>query len=401
MFKQLTISGFVALLVMFVAAPAPVFAQGSAGPSSVDGQSGSSRKQAIFDMAYTTLLQEGVPGYAIAIIKDGSVVFRSTFGMANIEQHRKVTKDTVFGLASLTKTFTGLALLHLVDEGKLKPGDTLDKFLKDLPPSWQKLTIFQLASMRAGMPESRADELPWPEEMSYLEKQPLEYKPDTQCLYSNPGFRVLGSVIEAVTGMSYMDYITRTILEPLGMSSTGTTESMAAKVSCQYLGGQGPEAKLIHPIDPITAFSAGMLASSLDDMCTYAQALLDQKILSKAAYQTYLVDRPALASGKPARWAWGWGATVNTQLNQRVNSMNGGLPGVASTVILVPASNAAVVALSNMRKKPVYAIAKRALNIYLTGDDLAQDNADSSQEGDTRPNQEAPGRDNSNSSGGP
>ena len=81
--------------------------------------------------------------------------------------------------------------------------------------------------------------------------------------------------------------------------------------------------------------------------------------------------------------------------------MNGGLPGVASTVILVPASNAAVVALSNMRKKPVYAIAKRALNIYLTGDDLAQDNADSSQEGDTRPNQEAPGRDNSNSSGGP
>jgi CubicO group peptidase (beta-lactamase class C family) len=391
MFKNLTDVVAVGLLLALWVSSGPTLAQGNVA----DGH-------AIHEMVYLTLAGLEVPGYAIAIVKDGSVVFRATYGQADIEHRRKVAKDTIFGLASLTKTFTGMALLHLVDEGKVKPSDTLDKYLKNLPPSWQKLTIFQLASMRAGLPESRDDELPWPEEMAYLEKQPLANAPDTKSVYSNPSFRILGSVIEAVTGMPYLDYIDKVILTPLGMTSTGTTQTMepTGRVSCQYVDSQGGEVKMIKPKNPMTSFSAGMLASSLDDMCLYAQALLDKMILSKGAYQTYLIDRPPLSNGQAANWAYGWASTINKKLNQRVITMNGGLAGVASTVILVPDANMAVVALSNLRKKPVYAIPKRALNMYLTGEDIVPAKQEPGADGAHRQRPDAEGRDSTNPSGG-
>jgi CubicO group peptidase (beta-lactamase class C family) len=374
MFKNLINLVIVGFLLAF--SPSPSFAQGdsvSAGFNALAADD-PTRTQAIYKMVFQTLAAESVPGYAIAIVKDGSPVFRATLGMADLEAKKKVTKDTIFGLASLTKTFTGLALLHLVDEGKIKPSDTLGQYLKNVPPTWQKLTIYQLASMQGGLPASRDDELPWPEEMLYLEKQPLAYQPGTTTKYSNPGFRVLGSLIEQVARMPYLDYISQVILSPLGMTSTGTTETMApsGRVSCQYVPSQGGPANLIKPKNPATSFSAGMLASSLDDMCRYAAALLDKKILSKAAYQTYFIDRPAQADGKAVNWAWGWGSNINKRLNQRVLSMNGGLPGVATTILLVPDAHMAVVALSNLRTKPVYTIARRAMIIYLTGDDINQ-----------------------------
>ncbi len=261
----------------------------TANAQAVAGAAAPSSNQTIYEMAFQTLAAENVPGYAIAIIKDGNPVFRATFGMADVQAKRKVNKDTIFGLASLTKTFTGMALLHLVDEGKVRPEDTLDKYLKNIPPAWQKLTIFQLASMRAGLPASREDELPWPEEMAYLKKQPLQSEPGTQYVYSNPSFRILGSVIEAITGTPYLDYVSDVILTPLGMKSTGTTETMAAsgRVSCQYVIEQSGPAQQIEPKNPIKSYSAGMLASSLDDLCTYASALMSLRILSPASYKTY------------------------------------------------------------------------------------------------------------------
>jgi CubicO group peptidase (beta-lactamase class C family) len=389
MVKNLSWPVFLGLSIILLANP--VFAQGAGlgaddsnrgsgmsnaaggGPAGAggSGQADQSRTQTIYEMAYQTLAAEMVPGYAIAIVKDGSPVFRFTFGMADIEAKKKVSKNTIFGLASLTKTFTGLALMRLMDEGKIKPSDTLDKYLKDIPPSWQKLTIFQLASMRAGLRESREDELPWPEEMAELKKEPLKYQPGTASEYSNPSFRILGNVIESITGMPYLDYISKEILAPLGMTSTGTTDTLAGtgRVSCQYVAPNGGPPHAIKPKDPMTSYSAGMLASSLEDMCTYAGALLGQKLLSPAAYKEYWLDRPPLSDGKPNNWAWGWGSNINKKLNVRVISMNGGLAGVASTLLLVPDQNMAVVALSNMRTKPVYAIAKRAMNIYLSGVD--------------------------------
>jgi CubicO group peptidase (beta-lactamase class C family) len=327
-------------------------------------------------MVRRAIAEQNVPGYAIAIIKDGKVVFTETLGFADLQAQKPVDGNTVFGLASVTKTFTGLAILHLIDEGKIRPNDSLDKYLKNLPAAWQKLTIFQLATMSAGLPESRAGELPWPEEMPYLEGQALAYQPDTKHIYSNPSFRVLGSVIEAVTGKTYMEYIKGLILEPLQMDDTGTTSSLegSGRVSQQYVGPPGGAVHSIKPKNPMTSYSAGMLASSLNDMCKYAIALLDKKILTEAGYRAYFFERPPLPTGTALNWAYGWGSTENAKLKQHVIAMNGGLPGVSSTVILLPKSNVAVVALANLRRKPVPQVARRAMRMYFGVDDADEAN---------------------------
>ena len=103
-----------------------------------------------------------------------------------------------------------------------------------------------------------------------------------------------------------------------------------------------------------------MLASNSDDMLKYALALMKGQVLTPDAYQTLWYDRPPLTTGELSNWAFGWGSNKIAPAygGAKAVSMNGGIPGVASTMILLPEKNSAVVALCNLRKPPVYKIAK-------------------------------------------
>ena len=93
-----------------------------------------------------------VPGYSIGIIRNGQVVFEKCYGYADIDQHTPVTNDTIFGLASVTKTFTGVTLVSLIENGLVGIDDPLEKYIDGLTKPYQSLTIRQLASMAAGVP---------------------------------------------------------------------------------------------------------------------------------------------------------------------------------------------------------------------------------------------------------
>ena len=94
-----------------------------------------------------------VPGYSIGIIKSGQVVFEKCYGWADIERRIPVTNDTIFGLASVTKTFTGVTLLSLVDKGLVGLDDPLEKYVDGLTKPYKNLTVRQLSSMAAGVAE--------------------------------------------------------------------------------------------------------------------------------------------------------------------------------------------------------------------------------------------------------
>jgi CubicO group peptidase (beta-lactamase class C family) len=316
----------------------------------------------IDDLVLNKLTALKIPGYALAVIKNGNVVVNRGYGVTNLETQQPVTSQTVFGLASLTKTFTALCLLTLVDQNKLALEDTLDKFIPDLPASYKKLTIRQLASMTAGVPKEVPQEVKWHNQLSILTRMPLAFEPGTDYVYSNFSYRLLGDVIEKVSGEKYFRYLTNQVLAPLGMNSTGTTDSLSysGQVAQAYADnmGKGPVRKVQYK-DPEVTYSAGMLASSLDDMLKYVNALMEHRILSKEAYQTYWWTRPNLPSGKPSRWAFGWASENDPEFGgARVISMNGGTPGVASTIILLPEQKSAVIALCNLRKPPSYSIAR-------------------------------------------
>jgi CubicO group peptidase (beta-lactamase class C family) len=150
------------------------------------------------------------------------------------------------------------------------------------------------------------------------------------------------------------------------MTSSGTTVEFATSgmLASPYGDNNGQsQVRSVEYKNPAVSFSAGMLASTVDDLIKYSQALLSRQLLSPAAYQTYWYQRPLLPNGNPSPWAFGWSSKDEPKYGTRMISMNGGTPGVASTIILFPEKNSAVISLCNLRKPAVPAIARKVASL--------------------------------------
>lgn len=378
-----------AALLCMALPPQPASGQNSpsapaGGARQSPGQDMQDRLRQIDQMVGERMDALNIPAYCLTVIKDGQVVFQKAYGFADVAHQVPATSDTVFGLASLTKTFTALTLLSLVDRGLIGLDDPLSKYVGGLTRPYQALTIRQLASMAAGVPEKLAQEVFWDEQMDILDHTPLASQPGSQFLYSNYSYRLLGTVIANVTRRDYFDVVAQTILVPLQMTSTGTTTLLAGSGRLAQAYGDDQGRSPLHAIeykDPRISYAAGMLASTQNDMTRYVLALLSRRLLSEAGYRTLWYDRPPLTTGAPCPWAFGWKSGPNASFAGALSvAMNGGTPGVASTIIIIPEQNSAVIALANLRKPPVYAIARTAAKMAFAdmgAADIQEEAADS------------------------
>ncbi|MBP7578191.1 MAG: serine hydrolase, partial [Candidatus Obscuribacter sp.] len=127
--------------------------------------------------------------------------------------------------------------------------------------------------------------------------------------------------------------------------------------------GKGPLRPVVYK-SPAVSFAAGMLASSGSDMVRYVLGLISRRLLSEQGYKSLWYDRPALSTGQPNKWAFGWSAGPNKFLGGQYQVFwDGATQGVGSIVMILPESNCAIVALSNLRKKEVYDIGKTAMRM--------------------------------------
>ena len=371
-----SILALAASLTLFFASTNPAVAQAPQDPRMAPPAAPAAdpdlqgRLTRIDNMVNSQMTNLNIPAYNLAIIKNGQLVFCKAYGFADLQRRIPSSVDTVFGLASLTKTFTAITLLSLVDKGLIKLEDPLGKYIDGLTRPYQLLTIRQLASMTAGVPSKLSQEVLWKDQLEILDHTALQSEPGSQFLYSNFSYRLLGSVISNVTGKPFLEVVEETILAPLKMSSTATTVLLenTGRVAQGYgdNSGNGPLRPLEYK-NPAISFSAGMLASTINDLINYVFGLMSRKILSEQAYRTMWLERPALTTGQPSKWAFGWASVTNPSFGgQRVISMNGGTQGVASTIIILPESNSAVIALCNLRKPPVYEIAKNAARMIFS-----------------------------------
>lgn len=330
-------------------------------------------EQRIDRLVQAKVREMNIPGYSLAVVYKGRTVLQKGYGFADREARVPVTPETVFGLASVTKTFTGLALLLLVDDGKVRVEDTLDKYYDGLSPAYRKLTIRQLASMTAGVPEKGvgdAEGLSWQQQIRKAQNRPLDSKPGSTYSYANLSFRILGGVIEKASGKSYMTFLKERVLDPLGMTQTGPSDqNFTPPIAAPYVNKGGQIKRVDGYKAPAINFAAGMLASNTIDLVKYAEGLLNHKLLSPAGYNLLWKSRPKLATGKPSTWAFGWGA--NTTGGHFRLAMQGGLPGVASSIQIFPDDRLIVVGLANVSGKDAkaYSIVQLVIKEVL-GQDL-------------------------------
>lgn len=259
---------------------------------------------ALSDRADTLAREDGFSG-AVLVAKDGRVLFSHAYGLADRERRIPNTVQTRFRIGSMTKIFTGVAILQLVDAGRVKLTAPLGTYLPDYPNREvaTKVTIDQLLTHTSGL-----GELPWPDFYAhrgelrtladyatrYGKRVGLEFQPGSRWAYTNYGFLLLGLVIEKVTGQSYYDYVQQHIYAPAGMTRSGSLPENHA-VPDLAIGYARPEiaAAWVPNTDklPYRATSFAWSYSTVGDLARFAHALLSHKLLNPDATRLLITGK--------------------------------------------------------------------------------------------------------------
>jgi CubicO group peptidase (beta-lactamase class C family) len=319
------------------------------------------------------------PGLAVGIVVDGQLVWSKGYGVRDVASKQPVDADTLFRLASVTKSFTAIAVLQLRDAGKLSLDDPAEKYLPEMAgliyPSRDsaRITIRQLLTHTAGLPRGQPVPMddkhaPTEEEiLKSLQGMELDAPPNTRHSYSNLGFMLAGMIVARVSGTPYTDYLTSHVLVPLGMTSTGF-DPPADRLASGYVlhGGE-----IEHPpmIKQGATAPAGGLFSSLRDLARYASFQLSawpprndaddgplRRSSVREAQRMSTWDSLGVAPrvpGKPmdavaSGYGFGWVFDDTCALDSVVWH-NGALSdGYRSLVMLLPDRGVAMVALTNL-----------------------------------------------------
>ena len=339
--------------------------------------------------------REHIPGATWGIVIDGELAHLGVTGLRDLAGNQPVTGDTVFRIASMTKSFTAMAILKLRDQGKLSLDDLAEQYVPELkgltyPTSDSpRITVRHLLSHAEGFPEDN----PWgDQQLAATEEQfsammrggiPFSNPPGVAYEYSNYGFAILGRIVTRVSGVPYQTYVASEILRPLGMTST-TLEPREV-----------PPARLAHgyrwedeqwkeePQLPDGAFgSMGGMLTSIRDLSRYVAAYLEAwpprdgaetAPISRASLRemqqvwrprSAAVTRDAAGAVQLSAGGYGYGLGL-TQTCQYAHSVahSGGLPGFGSLMRWLPEYGVGIIAFGNRTYTGWGGVADEALTL--------------------------------------
>jgi CubicO group peptidase (beta-lactamase class C family) len=324
--------------------------------------------------------QQHVPGIAYGVLVDGVLVHTGAVGVREIAGGTPVDDDTVFRIASMTKSFTALCILKLRDEGKLSLDDPAERYVPELArlkyPTTDspKLTIRHLMSHATGFPEDN----PWgDQQLSKTDAEftamlkagiPFSTSPGTNYEYSNYGFAILGRVVSRVSGVKYADYVKANILRPLGLTATTLQPASVPKERIAHGYRWEDNTWKEEPPLPDGAFgSMGGMLTSTRDLGKYVAYLMSAwpprdgpetgpvKRSSLREMQQVQRPRPATASGGSSEplalnsGGYGYGLGIRQSCEYRsIVSHSGGLPGFGSQMRWLTDEGVGLIAMGNL-----------------------------------------------------
>jgi D-alanyl-D-alanine carboxypeptidase len=192
------------------------------------------RADIIDDYLARQMRQLRLPGLALAVVRDGKVETIRTYGEANLELDVLVTRDTVFELGSLTKQFTAVAVMMMVEDGKLRLDHSIATYLPEVPEAWRAITVRHLLTHSSGLRgylsvPGLADQAHalGHREMTRLFSTRItqEFSPGETWAYSNTGYLLLGDIIERASGQSYWEFLRTRVFAPAAMHATRSSEA--------------------------------------------------------------------------------------------------------------------------------------------------------------------------------
>lgn len=339
--------------------------------------------------------REHVPGAAWGVVIDGELAHLGVTGSRDLAGPRPVTADSVFRIASMTKSFTAMAILKLRDEGKLSLDDRADKYVPELqglayPTSdAPRITIRHLLSHAEGFPEDN----PWGDQQLAISDDqfsammrggiPFANPPGVAYEYSNYGFAILGRIVSRVSGVPYRTYVATHVLKPLGMAST-TLEPKEVAADRLALGYRWEDERWKEePQLPDGAFGAmGGMLTSIRDLSRYVGALMgawpprdgaESGPISRASMREMqqvsrprpaVVTRDASAAPRLNAGGYGYGLGITQTCDYGISiAHSGGLPGFGSLMRWLPEHGVGIIAFGNRTYTGWGGVAEEALTL--------------------------------------
>jgi CubicO group peptidase (beta-lactamase class C family) len=307
------------------------------------------------DSLIASTYQSISPGCVVLVAKNDSVIYEKAFGVANIELNVPMKPGMVFRLGSITKQYTAVSILQLVEQGKISLQDSIQKFIKDFPFKGHTITIENLLTHTSGIPDYEVLNFPIPtairidfpakQIIDSLSKLPLDFTPSTQFHYSNSNYFLLAYIIEQVSGKSYQDYLTENIFKPAGLSNTfyDSPENIIPNRVSGYAKFDGKYFNAGY-ISMSQVYGAGALVSNVEDMFKWHQALYNYKLVKKQTLEKAFTPF-TLSDGTRSSYGYGW--FIKNRNDHTSIEHSGGIDGFQSDEIYFPEQNIFIAALYN------------------------------------------------------
>lgn len=295
----------------------------------------------------------------VLLARNGEVVYKGAFGVANKDFNAPNRIDTKFNLGSMNKMFTAVAIAQLVERGKLSYDDPLSKFIPDFPnaEAAKKIQIKHLLTHTSGLGgyfsqryiNMSRERLRTVDDMMNLvreDEKELRFEPGSRWAYSNTGMLVLGKVIEIVSGQSYFEYVRENIFKPAGMTNTDSYEldrvnpNLAVGYEKRFLDGGGIEWANNVFSHVIRGGPQGGGFSTAEDLLRFDQALRSGKLVNAETLKTLTSPKPEVKSP-----GYGYGFGVEPELG--IAGHSGGFTGISSNLDMYLGSGWTAIVLSN------------------------------------------------------
>ncbi|MDP2302189.1 MAG: serine hydrolase [Ignavibacteria bacterium] len=269
---------------------------------------------------YTKLLKDwvnyyDVPSLSAGVASNGKIVWTGSYGFADLEFFVPASPQTSYRVASISKSFTAVAIMQLVEKGKLKLDDDIRKYLPQFPKKNWVFTIRQVLNHTSGIRsyknqaefDSKVNYETTSDIIKYLASDTLEYEPGTKYLYSTLSYNILAAIIENVTGLYFDEYLKRNIFEPAGMKNSYLDyyNQIIPMRASMYTRNKKRVIENAPLVDHTFKFPGGGIISSIEDLLKFGSSLLNNTLLKQATIDSML--KPTiLPSGEKRNYGLGF-----------------------------------------------------------------------------------------------
>lgn len=313
------------------------------------------------ELVATTMQAHRIPGLQLAVVKGGRVVKSGSYGLANLQDAVAVNEGTVFTINSMTKGFAGVAVMQLVEQGRVELAAPIGDYVPGLPAAWQAITVQQLLSHTSGLPDIMGEAgyfIPIAGEAAAwqdIQQQPLEFPANTRFRYNQTNYLLIGKLIGSVTGQAFTDFIVENQLRKVGMPRTEGAgfahfQDVVPGQARGYTYDITGELSTVHSEFPPSLRLAAGMSSNASEIARWLIALQAGDLFAQPGSLQTLWTPARLADGNTAGfsrfingYAMGW------QVIERPEHPAVALVGGNRAALLVyPEDDLAIVVLTNL-----------------------------------------------------